>query len=315
MDLEVVACARRRRRLERARARADVVLGDDQAGVPNSRASSSASQPPISRRPSSREAAAERVRGRELSGRRRPWRRRITVTPMRAVHTEPPADIGVRDGLAYALFLPAGRAAGGVVILHGAGSQQGEPLRLRARVRARAGLAAVAFDQRGHGDERRRARRPARSTTSRRWRGCCRPARRVALRGLEHGRLARARRGRRARTRRRSSRSARRRAPQLRARPARPALRRSAPTRPRSSALLERDDLAAAAAAPRRRGCCSCTPRATSACRSSTRARCTPPRPAAALEVVPGGHHRSVQHDPELQALAVRFIAGRCGAR
>jgi hypothetical protein len=27
------------------------------------------------------------------------------------------------------------------------------------------------------------------------------------------------------------------------------------------------------------------------------------------LVAVPGGHHRSVQHDAELQALSVRFIA------
>jgi pimeloyl-ACP methyl ester carboxylesterase len=26
------------------------------------------------------------------------------------------------------------------------------------------------------------------------------------------------------------------------------------------------------------------------------------------LVAVPGGHHRSVQHDPELQALSVRFL-------
>jgi pimeloyl-ACP methyl ester carboxylesterase len=30
--------------------------------------------------------------------------------------------------------------------------------------------------------------------------------------------------------------------------------------------------------------------------------------PGSRLVAVPGGHHRSVQHDPELQALAVRFI-------
>jgi hypothetical protein len=24
---------------------------------------------------------------------------------------------------------------------------------------------------------------------------------------------------------------------------------------------------------------------------------------------VPGGHHRSIQHDPEMQALALRFLA------
>jgi uncharacterized protein len=31
--------------------------------------------------------------------------------------------------------------------------------------------------------------------------------------------------------------------------------------------------------------------------------------PGSRLVAVPGGHHRSVQHDAELQALAVRFIA------
>jgi uncharacterized protein len=30
--------------------------------------------------------------------------------------------------------------------------------------------------------------------------------------------------------------------------------------------------------------------------------------PASRLEVVPGGHHRSVQHDAELQDLSVRFV-------
>ena len=29
----------------------------------------------------------------------------------------------------------------------------------------------------------------------------------------------------------------------------------------------------------------------------------------------PGGHHRSIQHDPELQAVAVRFLARRCAER
>ena len=31
--------------------------------------------------------------------------------------------------------------------------------------------------------------------------------------------------------------------------------------------------------------------------------------PGSRLVVVPGGHHQSVQHDQELQALSVRFIA------
>jgi pimeloyl-ACP methyl ester carboxylesterase len=37
--------------------------------------------------------------------------------------------------------------------------------------------------------------------------------------------------------------------------------------------------------------------------------------PGSRLEVVPGGDHRSAQHDPDLQALAVRFLARRCAER
>src|SRR4051794_26832146 len=70
---------------------------------------------------------------------------------VRTVHTEPPAEQGVRDGLAYALFLPAGDpAAGGVVVIHGAGSQKENHFDFARECRA-AGLAAVAFEQRGHG--------------------------------------------------------------------------------------------------------------------------------------------------------------------
>jgi pimeloyl-ACP methyl ester carboxylesterase len=65
-----------------------------------------------------------------------------------ATHLEPPAEQGVRDGLAYALFARGGPALGGVVILHGAGSQKENHF---VFARAGAGLAAIAFDQRGHG--------------------------------------------------------------------------------------------------------------------------------------------------------------------
>jgi uncharacterized protein len=64
-----------------------------------------------------------------------------------------PDEIGVADGLAYSLWLPeagAGRG-GGAVILHGAGSCK-ESHHDFARVLVAAGLGAVAFDQRGHGD-------------------------------------------------------------------------------------------------------------------------------------------------------------------
>ena len=70
---------------------------------------------------------------------------------MRTVNIEPPAEVGVRNGLAYALFLPPGEPLGGVVILHGAGSQKESHYDYARRLRAH-GIAAVSFDQRGHGD-------------------------------------------------------------------------------------------------------------------------------------------------------------------
>jgi uncharacterized protein len=55
------------------------------------------------------------------------------------------------DGLAYELTLPAGAPRGGVVVLHGAGSRK-ENHRDFAQLCATAGLAAIVFDQRGHGE-------------------------------------------------------------------------------------------------------------------------------------------------------------------
>jgi alpha-beta hydrolase superfamily lysophospholipase len=70
---------------------------------------------------------------------------------VRTVNAPHPAQAGRRDGLAYSLWLPGGRARGGVVILHGAGSCK-ESHHDYARVLIGAGLAAVTFDQRGHGE-------------------------------------------------------------------------------------------------------------------------------------------------------------------
>src|SRR4051795_12856227 len=69
---------------------------------------------------------------------------------MRADDTRPPDEQGVQDGLAYALFVPDEPAAGGVVVLHGAGSQKENHFDF-ARACTAAGLAAGVFDQRGHG--------------------------------------------------------------------------------------------------------------------------------------------------------------------
>lgn len=62
-----------------------------------------------------------------------------------------PAEIAARDGLAYSLWIPtAGTIRGGVVILHGAGSCK-ESHHDFARALLPPGYAALAFDQRGHG--------------------------------------------------------------------------------------------------------------------------------------------------------------------
>ena len=69
---------------------------------------------------------------------------------MRTVTAEPPQDIGVLDGLAYALFLPPGAPRGGVVVLHGAGSCKESHADFGRRCRTH-GLAACVADLRGHG--------------------------------------------------------------------------------------------------------------------------------------------------------------------
>jgi len=74
-------------------------------------------------------------------------RRSRTIEPVR------PARTGRRDELAYSLWLPGGETApaAGVVILHGAGSQK-ESHHDFARAAIATGLAVLAFDQRGHGE-------------------------------------------------------------------------------------------------------------------------------------------------------------------
>jgi alpha-beta hydrolase superfamily lysophospholipase len=62
----------------------------------------------------------------------------------------PPAELGTRDGLAYSLWLPETPPWGGMVVIHGAGSCK-ENHHDMARAARAAGLAAVAFDLRGHG--------------------------------------------------------------------------------------------------------------------------------------------------------------------
>jgi pimeloyl-ACP methyl ester carboxylesterase len=69
------------------------------------------------------------------------------ITPVR------PAEIAVRDALAYTLWMPEKRVplVGGIVILHGAGSCKESHYDF-ARAALPLGLAALTFDQRGHGE-------------------------------------------------------------------------------------------------------------------------------------------------------------------
>jgi uncharacterized protein len=59
-------------------------------------------------------------------------------------------EIGIHDGLAYALFVPDEPPRAGVVILHGAGSAKESHFDFARTARA-CGLAALAYDARGHG--------------------------------------------------------------------------------------------------------------------------------------------------------------------
>ncbi|MGH2763586.1 MAG: alpha/beta hydrolase family protein [Thermoleophilaceae bacterium] len=61
-----------------------------------------------------------------------------------------PPELGELDGLAYALFLPDGEPKAGVVILHGAGSAKESHFDFARGCRAE-GIAALAYDTRGHG--------------------------------------------------------------------------------------------------------------------------------------------------------------------
>ncbi len=81
------------------------------------------------------------------------WRVRALGARLRTVTDVLPNEIGERDGLAYSLWLPAPGipVRGGVLILHGAGSCK-ESHHDFARAAVALGLAAICFDQRGHGE-------------------------------------------------------------------------------------------------------------------------------------------------------------------
>jgi pimeloyl-ACP methyl ester carboxylesterase len=216
-----------------------------------------------------------------------------------------PDELGTVDGLAYALYVPEGACLGGVVVCHGAGSAKENHLDFARACRAH-GLAAIAFDQRGHGASGGRmdgrAVQDVAAVAGRL------PAGPLALRGSSMGgwlALAAAplvdpaavvaicpasgeglRRGLRAGT-------------------------LSFPVDlPAVEALLDATDATAAATALGERllllhaeGDEVVPVQRSQALHAAA--------PGSRLIAVPGGHHRSVQHDPELQAVSLRFLARR----
>jgi len=69
----------------------------------------------------------------------------------RIVTVEPPEEEGRHRGLAYSLFLPKAAPLGAVLVLHGAGSTRASHQDY-ARACREGGIAALCFDQRGHGE-------------------------------------------------------------------------------------------------------------------------------------------------------------------
>lgn len=227
---------------------------------------------------------------------------------MRTLNVEPPADHSVRDGLSYALFLPPGTPRGGVVILPGAGSAKEGHFAYARALRA-AGIAAVAFDQRGHGESDGELGAGALDDVA--TMATVLPAGPVALRGSSMGGYLAIVAAERigavavvaicpapARGLIRGLRAGR-----LRFRADHPAL----------EALLAAHDETQAAARLGDRLLLQHAEGDESVPVELSR-ELHAAAPGSRLVVVPGGHHSSVQHDPELQALSVRFIARRLAA-
>jgi pimeloyl-ACP methyl ester carboxylesterase len=231
-----------------------------------------------------------------------------------AVHAQPPDADGWRDGLAWALFSPrqGGRApVSGVVVLHGADSAKENHFDF-ARACRSAGLAALAFDARGHGasdgpmDARAIADVAVMADVLREQTGVAA----VGLRGSSMGGYLSI-----------VAAEASRAAAVVAICPASAAgLARGLRTR-RFGFAVERDAVAALlaghdevqAAATLRCPILLLHAEGDEVVAVEHSRMLAAAAPASRLITVPGGHHRSVQHDPELQGEAVRFLRRTLG--
>jgi pimeloyl-ACP methyl ester carboxylesterase len=219
--------------------------------------------------------------------------------------TVPPLQprLGRVDGLAYALFEPPGGAEAGVVVIHGADSRKENHADIARRLCAE-GLAAVCFDQRGHGESEGRLGASAVEDVAT-IAGLLPAGGPVGLRGSSMGgwlTLAAAERVGAAGV--------------VAICPATSdGLRRGLRDRRFAfaaderglAALLDTVDPAAAAAALGPRLLLMHAEGDETVPVEHSRALHAA-APGSRLVVTPGGHHRSVQHDPELQALSARFL-------
>ncbi|HEY7622183.1 MAG TPA: alpha/beta fold hydrolase [Solirubrobacteraceae bacterium] len=221
---------------------------------------------------------------------------------MRAVQVEPPAELGTRDGLAYALFLPDGESAGGVVMVHGAGSQKENQFDVARALRA-VGVASVCYDQRGHGESEGALGAGALDDVA--TIAELLPPGRVALRGSSMGGFIALMASTRMDV-----------AAVVAICPATSALLERGLREGRFSfradhdgltALLESSDEAAAAAALGERLLILHAEGDEQVPVASSR-ELHAAAPGSRLVAVPGGHHQSIQHDGEMVALVVRFL-------
>ena len=209
-------------------------------------------------------------------------------------------ELGTKDGLAYALF--AGDGPGGVVILHGAGSSKENHFDF-ARLLQAAGVTAIAFDQRGHGESEGRLGASVLDDVAT-IAGLLPPGP-VALRGSSMGGFVALHAGARM-----DAAAVVAICPATGAMLAQGLEEREFDFRVDEDALravlLSADEQAVAAALGKRLLLLHAEGDERVPIAGSRRLHAA--APGSELVAVPGGDHRSVQHDPEMQALAAQFI-------
>lgn len=222
---------------------------------------------------------------------------------VRLVAPDPPK-LGKLDGLAYALFEPSDRpATAGVIVLHGAGSSKESHFDFARELRAN-GLAAVSFDQRGHGESDGALGDTAIDDVA-----AIRtllPQGPVGLRGSSMGgwmALAAA-----ARVRANAVVAICPATSELLLRGLRQGAFGFRADRPELDRVLAVNDLEVAARELGERLLLMHAEGDEQVPVEVSR-RLHEIAPGSRLVTVPGGHHRSIQHDPEMQAFAVRFLS------